>query len=44
LGYKKGIINYYNYPIKSTKVEGIKNKIKVLKRKIYGFDEMDYFS
>lgn len=42
--YKNGIINYYNYPITSAQVEGINNKIKVLKRKVYGFGDMDYFA
>jgi len=44
LRYKNGIINYYNYPITSAQVEGINNKIKVLKRKVYGFGDMDYFA
>lgn len=44
LRYKNGILNYYNYPITSAKVEGINNKIKVLKRKVYGFGDIDYFT
>jgi len=44
LRYRNGIINYYNYPITSAQVEGINNKIKVLKRKVYGFGDMDYFA
>ena len=42
--YKNGVINYYNYPITSAQVEGINNKIKVLKRKVYGFGDIDYFA
>jgi transposase len=44
LKYKKGILNYFDMPITTGKVEGINNKIKVLKRKAYGFRNMEYFT
>lgn len=39
-----GILNYFKHPITSGKVEGINNKIKVLKRQAYGFRDLEYFS
>ena len=41
--YKYGIINYCQYPISTAKLEGTNNKIKVLKRKAYGFHDLQYF-
>lgn len=38
-----GILNYFNHPITTGPVEGINNKIKVLKRQAYGFRDMEYF-
>jgi len=38
-----GILNYFDIPITTAKVEGINNKIKVLKRKAYGFRDIIYF-
>jgi len=38
-----GILNYYDHPITTGPVEGINNKIKVLKRAAYGFRDMEYF-
>ena len=37
------ILNHYNYPISTGPLEGINNKIKVLKRAAYSFRDMDYF-
>ena len=37
------ILNHYDYPISTGPLEGINNKIKVLKRAAYGFRDMDYF-
>jgi transposase len=37
------ILNYYEYPISTGPLEGINNKIKVLKRAAYGFTDMEYF-
>jgi len=42
-GHRVGILNYFDHPITTGKVEGINNKIKVLKRKAYGFRDMEYF-
>jgi len=41
--YAYGIINHCLYPIHTGKVEGINNKIKVIKRKAYGFLDLEYF-
>jgi transposase len=41
--YRYGILNYCQYPISTGKLEGTNNKIKVLKRKAYGFRDMEYF-
>jgi len=38
-----GILNHADYPIGTSKLEGINNKIKVLKRKAYGFHDDRYF-
>lgn len=40
----QGILNYFDIPITTAKVEGINNKIKVLKRKAYGFRDLKYFA
>ena len=39
----QGILNYFDFPITTAKVEGINNKIKVLKRKAYGYRDILYF-
>lgn len=41
--YQYGIVNYCLYPISTAKLEGTNNKIKVLKRRAYGFHDMAYF-
>ena len=41
--YQYGILNYSLYPISTAKLEGTNNKIKVLKRRAYGFHDMEYF-
>ena len=41
--YAYGIINHCHYPIHTGKVEGINNKIKVIKRKAYDFLDIEYF-
>jgi len=38
-----GILNYFDFPIYTAKVEGINNRIKVIKRKAYGYRDMNYF-
>jgi transposase len=41
--YQYGILTYCKYSISTASLEGTNNKIKVLKRKAYGFRDMDYF-
>jgi len=38
-----GIINHADYPIGTSPLEGMNNKIKVIKRKAYGFHDTEYF-
>jgi len=42
IAHKTGILNFDHF-ITTGKVEGINNKIKVLKRKAYGFRDLVYF-
>ena len=42
--YRYGIINHCDYPIHTGKLEGVNNKIKVIKRKAYGFHDPRYFT
>ena len=42
--YRFGILNHCDYPIHTGKLEGVNNKIKVIKRKAYGFHHQRYFS
>ena len=39
----QGILNYYLFPISTAKVEGINNQIKVIKRKAFGYRDLNYF-
>jgi len=39
-----GILNHCDFPIHTSKLEGVNNKIKVIKRKAYGFHDDRYFS
>jgi len=41
--YRFGLINYFKHKITSASVEGTNNKIKTLKRQVYGFRDMEYF-
>lgn len=41
--YSYGLINHCLYPIDTAKLEGMNNKIKVIKRKAYGFHDDEYF-
>ena len=41
--FEYGILNRADYPIGTSKLEGINNKIKVIKRKAYGFHDERYF-
>ena len=41
--YRTGILAWYDCPIPTGKVEGINNKIKVMKRVAYGFRDERFF-
>lgn len=41
--FEYGILNHADYPISTSELEGANNKIKVIKRKAYGFHDLDYF-
>jgi transposase len=41
--HREGILNHCEFPIHTSKLEGINNKIKVIKRKAYGYHDLDYF-
>jgi len=41
--HSRGLIAYLSHKISTARVEGINNKIKVLKRKTYGYRDMEYF-
>lgn len=42
-GFKSGILAYYDCRMSNARVEGINNKIKVLKRTAYGYRDDEYF-
>jgi len=42
--FEYGILNHADYPIGTSKLEGINNKIKLIKRKAYGFHDDEYFA
>lgn len=42
--YKYGILNHCKHPIHTSKIEGVNNKIKVIKRIAYGFHDLEYFA
>jgi transposase len=42
--FEYGILNHCDYPIGTSKLEGVNNKIKVIKRQAYGFHDPHYFS
>jgi Transposase and inactivated derivatives len=44
LAHRKGILAWYDCHISTGKVEGINNKIKVMKRNAYGFRDERYFT
>ena len=43
LSHRTGIFNYFHYRISTGPLEGTNNKIKVLKRKMYGFRDFEFF-
>ena len=42
--YAYGILNHCQYPIDTGRLEGINNKIKLIKRNAYGFNDLEYFT
>ena len=42
--HRYGILNHCDYPIHTSVLEGVNNKIKVIKRKAYGFHDIRYFT
>jgi len=42
--HRYGILNHCEYPIHTGKLEGVNNKIKVIKRRAYGFHDLRYFT
>ena len=42
--YRYGILNHCDHPIHTGKLEGVNNKIKVIKRKAYGYHDLPYFT
>jgi transposase len=42
--HREGILNHCDYPIHTGRIEGINNKIKVIKRSAYGFHDDRYFT
>jgi transposase len=42
-GYLGGILNHCRWPLHTSVLEGVNNKIKVIKRMAYGFRDDDYF-
>lgn len=41
--HRTGILNWFDYQISTGPLEGLNNKIKVLKRRAYGFRDKEYF-
>ncbi len=43
LHFYEGLLSYFDHKIDNGKAEGINNKIKVLKRRAYGYHDQEYF-
>jgi transposase len=41
---ERGIVTHARYPIHTSRLEGVNNKIKVIKRRSYGFHDSEYFA
>jgi len=41
--FREGILNHCDGPIDTGKLEGVNNKIKLIKRRAFGFHDPDYF-
>lgn len=42
--YRYGILSHCRHPIHTSRIEGVNNKIKVIKRVAYGFHDPEYFA
>ncbi len=42
-GHRTGILNWYEFPISTGRLEAINNKIGALQRSAYGYRDRDYF-
>ena len=42
--HRDGILNHCDYPIHTGKLEGVNNKIKVIKRKTHWHNDLGYFT
>jgi transposase len=42
--FEYGILNHCEFPIHTSKLEGVNNKIKAIRRRAYGFHDPDYFA
>ncbi len=42
--HEDGIINHCKHWMHTSRLEGVNNKIKVIKRVAYGFHDLDYFA
>jgi transposase len=40
---RAGLLAYYDYPIGTGPLEGTNNKIKTMKRRVYGFRDQEFF-
>lgn len=43
LAHRSGILAWYDYPISTGPLEGTNNKIKTMKRQVYGFRDNEFF-
>jgi transposase len=43
LNHFRWIMTYFEHGTTSSKIEGVNNKIKVIKRLAYGYSDLDYF-
>ena len=43
LGYRSGILAWYDCPISTRPLEGVNNKINTMERQAYGFRDMEFF-
>ncbi len=41
--HRAGLLAYFRHSITTARLEGLGNKIKVLKRQAYGFRDLEYF-